>query len=304
MLSDAHVHLAALPAAGNGCLASRRQLRRWLTRLVAWQQGLPLRDPARANALYLERLEEELARSRRVGRAVLLPLDGVYGSDGRLDEARTHFLVSNDYALSCARRPRFLAGASVNPARRDALEELERVAGAGAVLVKLLPNVQGIDLSQARFKPFFRALGRLRLPLLVHVGAEMSLGALDQSLGDPERLRAALEEGATVIAAHGCSDGTLWSRRYVRSFLSLCARYPRLYADTSALTLPNRLPAALFLRRHPEIFDRLVFGTDYPLPCWSWGLPAARKADNRFDRQALALEGLGLPAGRDVLELR
>ena len=40
---------------------------------------------------------------------------------------------------------------------------------------------------------------------------------------------------------------------------------PGFYVDTSALTFPNRVGAALRLRRHPEVFDRLLFGTDYPL---------------------------------------
>src|SRR3954467_9588506 len=171
-LTDVHVHLAALSDGGNGCYISPKMLRRPLSRFVAWKFSVDLRKPAEANALYVERLSRELDRSREVKKAVLLALDGVYDLSGNLDTARTDFLVSNGYALAVAKsRPdRFLAGASINPQRRDAVDELERVAAAGAVLVKVLPNAQCFDPGDARYLPFYRALVRLKLPLLSHVG--------------------------------------------------------------------------------------------------------------------------------------
>ena len=40
-------------------------------------------------------------------------------------------------------------GASVNPTRKDALDELERVAALGAVLNKVLPNAMVFDPADA-----------------------------------------------------------------------------------------------------------------------------------------------------------
>jgi uncharacterized protein len=303
-LTDVHVHLAALPTATNGCRLSRRMLRSPLTRFLAWTQGLPLDDPETANRRYVEHLERELQGSTRVGRAVLLGMDGVYDSAGVLDESRTDFLIANDHIFEVARgNERFLPGVSVNPTRRDALDELERCAEKGAVLVKVLPNAQVFDPADRRLVPFYRALAGFHLPLLTHVGYEFSLIGQDQSVGDPGRLRAALDEGVTVIAAHGCSSGLFIREPHFPTMLDLARRYPKFYVDTSALTIPNRVGALFRLRRHPEIFDRLIFGTDYPLPVWGYpclaaldwrGYRQALKSMNRFDRQAVILDRLGV----------
>lgn len=313
-LTDVHVHLAALPTPENGCLMSRRMRRSLTFRLAARGQGLPLGDPEAANRLYLERLQAELERSRRVGRAVLLAMDGVYDLSGALDERGTHFLVSNDAVFAAAARAPglLLPGVSINPCRKDALEELRRCAARGAVLVKFLANVQGFDPGAPRCRPFYRAMARLRLPLLAHAGFEFSLASRDQAAGGLGRLRLALEEGVAVIAAHGGSSGLpLWDREWPEA-LRLLAAYPSFYLDVSALTLPNRVGALLRLGRHPELSGRLFFGTDYPLPVFS--LPAlaagswrryrdASAADNRFDRQALVLDAWGVRPEADLARL-
>jgi predicted TIM-barrel fold metal-dependent hydrolase len=299
-LIDVHCHLAALPTPGNGCRMSRKMLRGPLLRATAWAEGYPLEDPERTNALYLEKLLGRLSASTRVSRAVLLALDGAYGADGRLDEARTSMLISNDAVFSAcaASGGKLLPGASVNPARRDALEELERCAAKGAVLIKVLPNAQGFDPGQQRYEAFYRALARLRLPLLSHIGAEFSVASEDghQDLGEPGRLERALDAGAAVIAAHGCSSGrlfgSLFSEPHLETALRLAWRHPRFFMDASALTLPNRVAMAVRLARQPALQERLLFGTDYPLVvCWP--------GSNYFDRGAAALEALGLRCGAD-----
>ena len=304
LLTDVHVHLAALPTPENGCRLSRRMLKSPLARFLAWRQRLPLHDPETANRRYVENLERELAASRRVGRAVLLAMDGVYDADGRLDEGGTEFLISNDHLFAVTRASmRLLPGVSVNPARADAIDELERCAEKGAVLVKVLPNAQGFDPADRRFVPFYAALARLGFPLLSHVGYEFSLIGRDQSVGDPGRLVSALEQGVAVIAAHGCSSGLFFRERHFPTMLDLARRYPNFFVDTSALTIPNRVGALFRLRRHPEMFDRLLFGTDYPLPVLAYpslgildrlGYAQARQALNRFDRQAVILDRLGV----------
>jgi len=248
----------------------------------------------------VERLRGELDRSEKIGKAVLLGMDGVYDASGRLDDARTDFLISNSYVLQIAGADpdHFLAGVSINPQRRDALEEIDRCAGTSAALVKVLPNAQCFDPAEKRYLPFYRALARLKLPLLSHVGYEFSLVGRDQSAGDPARLRMALDEGVCVIAAHGCSHGLFFSEPHLKTALEFARRYPSFYIDASALTLPNRARMLFLLRRHPELHDRLLFGTDYPLPVLPYpalgrGFLRAAKA-GYFDRQAIVLESLGI----------
>lgn len=310
---DVHVHLAALPTAENGCHLSRRMRQSLLFRWLARRLVSPAHDAAAANREYVARLEKELAASRYVERAVLLALDGVYDERGNLARERTDFMISNDYLFEVTgASERLLPGVSINPLRRDALEELERCAARGAALVKVLPNVQRFDPADRRFKDFYRALGRLKLPLLIHTGWEFTLFAAEQSLGDPRRLALALEEGVTVIAAHGCSSGLVTYGRSRSVLREWVRRFPNFYIDTSALTLPNRVGALFQLAALADLGDRLVFGTDYPLPvlcypCLGAGAlrayVRARRERNPFDRQWEVLRAVGLPPERDLLAI-
>jgi predicted TIM-barrel fold metal-dependent hydrolase len=232
-------------------------------------------------------------------------MDGVYGANGLLDMEKTEFLVGNDYVLGLAgSHPReFLPGVSINPQRRDAVAELERCAEAGAVLVKVLPNAQGFDPGNRGYIPFYRKLAQLKIPLLCHIGYEFTLPGRNQSAGDPDKLRAALDVGVTVIAAHGCSSGLFIYERYLPRFLNLVRLYANFFSDVSALTLPNRFGMLLRLRRYPETHERLLFGTDYPhlvfrWPCRGqgdrWSPRGTLRTDNRFDRQFRFLTHLGI----------
>ncbi len=304
-LIDCHVHLAALPDGDNGCYISPKMLKSPLFRFLLWKHQLSPDKPREANQKYIDDLLTELRASRYVQKAVLLGMDGVYDQNGRLNRAQTDFLISNDYVLKTARAypNEFLAGVSINPQRRDAVEEVHRCADAGAALVKVLPNAQQFNPADARYKSFYRTLAERKLPFLSHVGYEFSLMGKDQSVGDPDRLKLALEEGATVIAAHACSHGLMLYEKFLPTFRDLAIRYQNFYADISALTLPNRLRMLLHLRRDPEIHERLLFGTDYPLSVFhiaAWGRVAIGTlrdmicTKNRFDRQVAVCRGLGL----------
>jgi uncharacterized protein len=302
-LIDCHVHLAALPDGDNGCSISPKMLKSPLFRFLLWKHSLDPQRPREANQKYVDDLLTELRASRHVQQAVLLGMDGVYDTDGRLVREHTDFLIGNDYVVKTAKAypNEFLAGPSINPQRRDAVEEVHRCAEAGAVLVKVLPNAQQFDPADPKYKPFYRALAERKLPFLSHVGYEFSLIGKDQSLGDPDRLKPALDEGATVIAAHACSYGLMLYEKFIPTLRDLVSCYPHFYADISALTLPNRFRMLLYLRKHPEIHERLLFGTDYPLsvlhfPAWGRvGLGTLRdivRTKNRFDRQVEVCQGL------------
>jgi predicted TIM-barrel fold metal-dependent hydrolase len=304
-LTDCHVHLAAIPDGRNGCHISTRMLGGPLFRFLLWKHDLDQNDPAACNQKYIDDLLEELRDSLYVGKVVVLGMDGVYDFNGHLALNKTDFLICNDYVLNVARRypDELLPGVSINPQRRDAVDELERCVEAGAKLVKFLPNTQAFDPADKSYVPFYKAMARHRIPLLSHVGYEFSLISKDQSAGDLDRLRVALDEDVTVIAAHGCSNGLIVYEKFYRTLLDLVARYPNFYTDLSALTHPNRFGMLLRLRRHPELAQRLLFGTDYPLPVFHfpcWGRVSFRtfkaivRTTNRFDRQYLILKALGI----------
>src|SRR5262249_10766831 len=135
MKVDCHVHTCAdTPEHGS---TSRRLRRTIAFRFMRWRLKLPRQDGA-----VLERaLDAKPVRpTRGLDRVVLLAFDAVYDREGNRDDARTHLYVKNDYVAGlCARHPELLFGASVHPYRKDAVAELERCVGLGAVLLKWLP---------------------------------------------------------------------------------------------------------------------------------------------------------------------
>ncbi len=302
---DVHVHLAAFPHGDNGCYMSPKMKTSLLFKFLYKRLGVDPNDPVNSNRVYLERLLKLLKESRHVNEAVVLAMDGVYGTDGLFNKEETDFLISNDYVLEAARRHSDVlkAGVSINPKRRDAIEELDRCVAAGAVLVKVLPNAQAFNPADPAFLSYWKRMAHHKIPLLSHVGYEFSLIGQDQSVGDPARLIPALEAGATVIAAHGASYGLVFYEKYWHTFQMLVKRYPTFYWDASALSLWNRAGMLMKIRRHPELHSRMVFGTDYPLPCFAFPVLMAgqvksywelRKIKNPFDRHYQLLEKLGI----------
>jgi len=264
---DIHCHTAGIGAGASGCFVSsamRRNVRfNFFLKTFGVSEG---ELQQHGDRLVLERLSQRLSESRHIAAAVVLAMDGVVDTHGRLDEAATEIYIPNEFlARECRNYSNLLFGASINPHRRDAMERLERAAEEGAVLLKWLPSIQGIDPGDARLKPFYRRLQELRLPLLTHTGNEESFTRADNRLSDPLRLRAALDEGVTVIAAHCASNGKDGGQAYLERLLTLFAAYPNLYADISSLTQANRLGHLTRVLRHRSIHERLLYGSDMPI---------------------------------------
>lgn len=269
---DIHVHAISFDGAVTGCRFSETLHHRVSVRLLKLFHGIKQQmRGAEVDRVLQAAYRREIQAPGRPDHVVLLAFDAVYDQAGRRDDARTQLYVPNDYVETLARMdPHILPGASVHPDRPDALDELDRCAEAGAVLVKWLPNTQGINPALARHRPFFRKLTELGLPLLSHTGMEYSLPPLAQPWGSPTLLRNVLDEGVTVIAAHGGGADFCTRGRYYRPFLDLLRKYPNLYADTAALTLPPRSPYLIRLLREEGVMDRLVHGSDFPLPSMPW----------------------------------
>jgi predicted TIM-barrel fold metal-dependent hydrolase len=264
---DIHCHTAGSGSGGSGCFVSPALRGSWRFSLFHRFFGVTEEELQReGDPLIIRRLSETLAGSRLVARAVVLAMDGIVDDNGELDLSRTEMYIPNGFVAAQTRRfPNLLFGASVNPRRPDALERLEEAAADGAVLIKWLPSIQHIDPSDKRFVPFYRRLSALGLPLLTHTGKERTFTWARDDLGDPERLRLPLEEGVTVIAAHGASSGRNRGEKNFERFLRLARSHPNLYADISALTQINRLGHLERLLRHEELHGRILYGSDFPL---------------------------------------
>lgn len=228
--------------------------------------GLPLNSlSADFDSIYAARLIEYVETST-LTHAVLLAHDRVYGANGAVIEGVGSFYVPNDYLFAvAARSPKLLPAVSIHPARADALDELERCAALGAVMMKCLPNCHNIDCRLPQYRPFWKKMADLKLPLLAHTGGELSVQVVDRSLQNPEILRAPLECGVTVVAAHVATASHPLDRDYFSTFCQMLTEYPNLYGDISALNSPFR-SRALGRCRETPIVERIVHGSDLPIP--------------------------------------
>lgn len=265
---DIHCHVAGIGAGNSGCLLSKRMRRSWKLRYYLKAFGVTAAELERkGDMLVVRSLSEQLAASGSVQQAVVFALDGAINAAGELDETRTELFIPDAFIEeACHQHPNLLFGTSINPRRRDALERLDRAVEKGAVLMKWLPSIQGIDPSCPSLIPFYRRLAELKLPLLSHTGEEESFTRADNSLADPEKLRLPLEQGVTVIAAHCASNGRNEGQRNFDRFLALMQKFPNLHGDISALTQINRLGHLPRILKYSEYHERLHYGTDMPLP--------------------------------------
>ncbi len=264
---DMHVHVAGIGAGGSGCFISDELRKSWKYRVYLRAFGVTETEMIeKGDAIIIERLSRELAESSYVGSAVVLAMDGAIGDDGELDTDRTELYIPNEYVANEVRKYDNLHfGASINPYRKDSLDRLEQAAIDGAVLIKWLPSIQGINPSDEQIVPFYLRMKELGLPLLTHTGDEHSFTKARNELADPKHLRLPLSLGVNVIAAHVAVSGKNKGISNYERLLPMFEEYPNLYGDISSLTQINKVGSLSKVMNQKELQGRLIFGTDMPL---------------------------------------
>ncbi len=272
---DMHCHVAGIGAGGSGAFLSHRLRRSWKYRVYLRAFGVTEEALLRyGDGLVVERIAARLQASAHVGGAIVLALDGQVDRAGKLAQGMSETYIPNDFvATEVARYDNLYFGASVNPYRRDALQRLDRVKAAGAVLVKWLPSVQAIDPADHRLVPFYNKLVELDLPLLTHAGAEEAFTCADNRFGDPHRLHLPLQLGVRVIAAHAATTGKSEGEDNMQRLLPMLKSYDNLYADISALTQVNKVRFLPRLLAAGVDAGKLLYGTDFPLITTGLTLP-------------------------------
>ncbi|MBN1273282.1 MAG: amidohydrolase family protein [Candidatus Aminicenantes bacterium] len=313
---DVHVHVGGPPNENESMYFWSNKFKKSIS-----FEGIKLVTKLQASNItayrYISVVFDQLKASKYVDKAVLLALDRFYTEDGKENESATHLFVANDYLATLSQiDDEFLFGCSVHPYSPDALERLWKCAKRGAVLCKWLPSSQGIDPTHPLSVKFYRALALLKLPLLMHVGPEVTIptdlnedkaALFNSAAGDyaeqpGDSLLLALGEGAAVIVAHcGIPLGKMFDKdndtwegvfKILRERYLASPKYKRLFGDLSAFCIPGRykyiktiLPLA---KAHPEKF---LYGSDYPIPVVSMsdgkGLDEIIKAFGWLARRAL-----------------
>jgi predicted TIM-barrel fold metal-dependent hydrolase len=289
---DGHCHLAGNGDSGTGESGSGIYLNPAMTsvsdplqyaqRLFFMNASCVQDAPGRVDRSYVERLHQLLQDLRPGVKLLLLAFDASVSEAGEVSWERTSLYVPNRYAAQMARRhaQSFEWTASVHPYRRDCVEQLEAAAEQGARAVKWLPAAMGMDPASKLCDRFYAALARLDLPLITHAGLERAVRGTDaQDLGNPLRLRRALDHGVRVVVAHCASmgqerDTDRGANGPAIDNFELFARLMdeprylgRLYGDISAMTQTARAgPALSHVIQREDWHARLLNGSDYPLP--------------------------------------
>lgn len=243
----------------------------------------------------------------------------LFGVDVRVDERgkeihrdRTVCAMNDDVIAVANRFPdQFIPFCSINPRRPDALDRIEEQLENGCKGAKFLQNYWGVDLNDERFIPYYEKLKTHNIPLIIHVGSEYSISSHTQY----ERiamLNLPLATGVTVIAAHMGLGRLNYKLCLWRNFskdpryfdedyfvlLDMLMQHPNLYADISAILTPMRARALRHLSEQTDVHDKILFGTDYPVPFTinlnSYDLTRAKRKrisaiKNPFDRYIKAM---------------
>ena len=239
---------------------------------------------------YFDLIYESLSTSEEIEGVVLLGLDALWDPEsGELDGVKTDLWVSNKFLAKKVKelndrlmnetdlQKRFFWGASVSPNRKDWREEMEFVVNdPNAVLMKLIPSVQHINLRDPKHKDYYESLAKNRMPLLCHVGPEYSFpeGIREKERDNFRFLDKPLEYGVTVIAAHCATPVFPIDKNETKEFgvfmrSANSGSKVQLWGDTSAFSLSTRIPIVQeVLETLPSKW--LVNGSDFPIPIEGW----------------------------------
>ncbi len=293
---DIHVHFGAPEGEGSPCYWSKK-----FTDSFAYFAMLLVTGSLFEKVdihLVKKKMLKVINKSKFVDKSVLLAMDEVYDESGKRRKDLTHLYVPNSYIADLAKEnDRILFGASVHPYRDDWERELDFCLDNEAVLCKWVPSSMMIKPSHEKCRQFYKKLADNKLPLLCHEGPEHAIPTSNDDYNEynnPVYLETALNMGVTVIAAHcampfwGKAEDDTAFKELHRMLGQADTKNWNLYADTSALCIPMRVP---YIEKVREQFplDRLVFGSDYPIPITEFSYNAS---SNLLKRIRLFLKAL------------
>jgi predicted TIM-barrel fold metal-dependent hydrolase len=165
--------------------------------------------------------------------------------------------------------------------------------------IKLLPMYAGFYPQDERLDPLWRYAAEHRLPVLLHTGTTFVSGApIDCTL--PRHLDAVAIRHPEVkmILAH-------LGHPYEGETVAVIRKHANLFADVSALFYrPWQLFHSLMLVHEYNVWDKLLFGTDFPVTTVAETVAGLRSlCEVRIDRFRLPAEEVERLIHRDALAL-
>ncbi len=133
-------------------------------------------------------------------------------------------------------------------------EALDAQAHAGALGVKIHPNVMCVRPDDPRAMKLYRRCGERGLPVLIHCGPVGIEPALGRWLTQVRWYEKPIAENPNTVFLLGHSGALQFEEA-----LALQRRYPNVWLELSSQSLSN--VRAMVERGDP---DRIVFGSDWP----------------------------------------
>jgi hypothetical protein len=246
----------------------------------------------------------EQARRARAGLEVSLAVDYdeyrrsappdtitvVFGGKARLSGLWVDDRYVAEYAAQ--HRDTVIGFLSVDPTQpgweRDMREGHEELGLAG---IKLLPMYAGFNPDDPTLNPLWDYAQNKSLPVVLHAGTTfISQAPLDCTL--PRRLDAVAVRypGVKMVLGH-------LGHPYEHETIAVIRKHPNVYADVSALHYrPYQLYNSLMLVQEYGVWQKLLFGTDYPFTTVDASITGLRKLN-------AILAGTALPRLRaDAIE--
>jgi predicted TIM-barrel fold metal-dependent hydrolase len=173
---------------------------------------------------------------------------------------------------------------SLDPTQKGWEDELrEGHQQLGLRGIKLMPMYAGFRPDDSRLDPMWKYASDNRLPILLHTGTTfVAQAALDCTL--PRRLDPVATRFGELrlILAH-------LGHPYEGECVAVIRKHPNVYADISALYYrPFQLYHSLMLVQEYGVWDKVLFGTDYPFTTVNETMQGLRKLNDM-------LEGTKLP---------
>eukprot|EP00026_Physarum_polycephalum_P004884 Phypoly_transcript_04908.p1 GENE.Phypoly_transcript_04908~~Phypoly_transcript_04908.p1 ORF type:complete len:437 (-),score=39.62 Phypoly_transcript_04908:763-1974(-) len=249
------------------------------------ESACAIKDPNNWDKEYATRLlglKTAIAKSHGAvwGRVVLHGLDQFYDRNGHEVSANTALYVPNSYIYELAQDhpSHFVPCISIHPYKREAVEELKKWIKRGVKIIKWVPSQQGIDPSNERCDEFYKTMAVHGI--ILHSGGDRVLidpPGFDISLENPLLLRRALSFGVKVIVAHCASEGkSIDLERPPHALVDNLSLFLRmmeapkyiglLFGDISGICNFTRVECLQPLLDNSELHQRLVYGSDYPIP--------------------------------------
>lgn len=222
----------------------------------------------------------------------------VFGGKARLSGIWVEDAYIAEYV---AAHPDTLVGfLSVDPTQDGWQRELEEGhKGLGLRGIKLLPMYAGFMPDDPRLDPLWQYATTHRLPVLLHTGTTfVSQAPLDCTLPRlVDRVAIRFPE-VRIIMAH-------LSHPYEGECVATIRKHPNVYADISALHYrPFQLYHSLMLVQEYGVWDKVLFGTDYPFTTVNASIDGVRELNRMLEGTALPrLDEAAINAmiGRDAL---